>query len=855
MASYRYIVTSPPQWQDSQVTEYTESAAANPPQSVVISPMLRQIPPLNERQLEAGVGSAIVIPLADDGRFYHRLFRSSTLGCWTLVGNNCPHLRRWQPATMPPLPGFSDNPFATRADLVVAARSLLSALEPYKSASRARIKLPVATAAGFDDTAAQLEGFARPLWVVPYLFDEPSTGNLNLESWMEGLKSGIDPAGPEYWGDLGDFDQRMVEMESIAVALLAKPGVFHDSMGVDQRRNLAAWLRKINDHEMPRNNWLWFRVFVNLALIRSLGVSRDALQDQIEADLRTLDTFEIGEGWSSDGLWGDERKQADYYSGSFAIQFAQLLYVRFASDEDPQRAERYRQSAREFGSVFWRYFDPDGSAIPFGRSLTYRFAFAAFWSAAACADIPFPPPLNSPGTIKGLLLRHLRWWSKQHHIFNTDGTLNIGYTYPNMYLAENYNSPQSVYWCLKSFIVIMLPENHEFWSVPELPHPSASVTGTSTALGEVEVVWPPRHILCNTPEHTYLLSSGQMTKKGHKAREAKYGKFAYSSALGFSVPCGTLLEQVAPDSTLAVSFDGGENWRVREAPVEERILDIEVLGRNVGTVPGLYSAWKPWSFMDFSIETVLIPLREVYPGWHVRVHRVKGADKMQGPWERIQLIDSGFAIDAETASGRIIPKVRRGTASIEGHCTVDSSCLITSRAGASGIVDSTADTELELLASSSRVDTQETVKAKCRAFCLRPDPNTNIIASRTFIPSVRHEIAIENHEGGDGEIMIVSGVFAVAASAGLGHEVVYGMWMKRPKLSIRIVDGELGRVHSRARIPGHRSSGRRLTDTQAPGGRSSATHAQSPEAERIPRASRYPALRVKGPGWWVALIQ
>lgn len=263
---------------------------------------------------------------------------------------------------MPPLSGFSDNAFTTRSDLVHAAKSLLSALKSYKSPYKARIRLSVATAAGFDETAAQLEGFARPLWVVPFLLEDGCEA-LDLQSWIDGLRAGVDPESSEYWGDLGDFDQRMVEMESIAVALLARPDAFLDRLNDVHRKNLITWLRQINRHKIPQNNWLWFRVFVNLALIRSLGVPGDELQDEITAALNTLDTFNIGQGWSSDGLWGDERKQADYYSGSFAIQFAQLLYVRFAGEEDQPRAERYCQSAKEFGSVFWRYFDPDGMLL------------------------------------------------------------------------------------------------------------------------------------------------------------------------------------------------------------------------------------------------------------------------------------------------------------------------------------------------------------------------------------------------------------------------------------------------------------------------------------------------------------
>jgi hypothetical protein len=263
---------------------------------------------------------------------------------------------------MPPLHGFNDNPFETRSDLVRAAVALLSGLNQYRSKDKARIKIPVATAAGFDETAAQLEGFARPLWVVPFLLNESLGSTVGLESWIQGLIVGTDPKSLEYWGDLCDFDQRMVEMESIAFTLLARPDSIIGTLDDGAKTNLSKWLRQINNHKMPQNNWLWFRVFVNLALVRVLGVPRDELQGQINEDLKTLDSFQLGEGWSSDGLWGDERKQADYYSGSFAIQFAQLLYIRLAGDEDKTRTEKYRQSAREFGASYWRYFDKDGKS-------------------------------------------------------------------------------------------------------------------------------------------------------------------------------------------------------------------------------------------------------------------------------------------------------------------------------------------------------------------------------------------------------------------------------------------------------------------------------------------------------------
>ena len=77
------------------------------------------------------------------------------------------------------------------------------------------------------------------------------------------------------------------------------------------------------------------------------------------------------------------------------------------------------------------------SSVPFGRSLTYRFAMIAFWSAVAFSGVDE----FSPGVVKGLILRHLRWWQQQP-IFDRDGILTLGFAYPNLAMCEDYNSPK-----------------------------------------------------------------------------------------------------------------------------------------------------------------------------------------------------------------------------------------------------------------------------------------------------------------------------------------------------------------------------------------------------------------------------
>jgi hypothetical protein len=285
------------------------------------------------------------------------------------------------------LPGFTDNPFRTRDDCVAATRALLAPLKPYTSPLGARIRLPVATGTHFDEVAAQVEGFARPLWAVGALLASHSSSDTGtaspidplLQSWITGLIAGTDPAnapGPngEYWGSFQDIDQRMVELEIIAYALLSAPTVFAPPLPLDAqhpsaadeanlraRCNLITYMRSINGKTMPVNNWRFFRILTNLALVKVLGVPYAELKSAMDEDHAVLETFYRSRGWASDGVWSAEgNRQADYYSGSFAIQFSQLLYIKYAAEIDPERCKVFRARAAEFAVGFWRYFDVNG---------------------------------------------------------------------------------------------------------------------------------------------------------------------------------------------------------------------------------------------------------------------------------------------------------------------------------------------------------------------------------------------------------------------------------------------------------------------------------------------------------------
>jgi hypothetical protein len=231
----------------------------------------------------------------------------------------------------------------------------------------------------------------------------------------------------------------------------------------------------------------------------------------------------------------------------------------------------------------------------------------SFWCALTFAGVEVFPA----GIIKGLVLRHLRWWF-QLPIFSESGLLTVGYGYPNMLMAENYNAPGSPYWALKSFLPLAFPESAPFWTANEEPLPE---------LAPVCEQPHPGMILCRNREtaNVVALCGGQQPTFPRHAAE-KYSKFAYSTVFAFNVPTEPLnLTCRGHDSMLALSEDG-VHWRVRSAVTGRRI--------EAGMASSVFEPWQ-----DVRITTWLIP----HGAWHLRIHHVTTGRLLQSA-------EGGFAI-------------------------------------------------------------------------------------------------------------------------------------------------------------------------------------------------------------------
>lgn len=497
------------------------------------------------------------------------------------------------------------NPLCSRADVQEAVRQLCVPLKRFYSPGRARVRLGGAGVI-YGRTRAEMEAFARPFWgLVPL-----AAGGGESDLWdncREGLLNGTDRQHPEYWGNLTDLDQLAVEMPPLALALVLAPRIFWGPFGSNQRAQIGDWLYQINTKRVADNNWRFFPILVNVAL-RKVGLPFDG--EVIEAGLRRIEAFYCGDGWYADG----PVPRMDYYI-AFAMHFYSLIYAKLAGEEDPSRADLFRERAGRFARDFVHWFTAEGAALPYGRSLTYRFAQGAFWGAAAFAELEVFPW----GQLKGLYLRHLRHWLRQP-VYQADGTLSVGYAYPNLLMSEFYNASGSPYWALKAFLPLALSSDHPFWTASEEAYPERDT---------ISVQKHARMLLTASHDHRHViaLTSGQggFADYGHSAE--KYGKFAYSTHFGFSVSRDSVgLEQGAYDSMLALS-DDGKHWRVRS--------DCEAVEV---TKEWIYSRWCPWP--DVEVRTWLVPCHP----WHVRIHEIRT--------ERfLHTAEGGFAVPCEESPG------------------------------------------------------------------------------------------------------------------------------------------------------------------------------------------------------------
>ena len=381
----------------------------------------------------------------------------------------------------------------------------------------------------YDQRQIEAEDFLRQLWAAgPAAVCD---ADFDFSFYRRGILIGCNPDSSGYWGEVSDYDPLLAEMVSLALTLVLTRETFWDTLQEREQNNIWRWLNQVNKAKVYDNSWLFFRVLVNAAC-SSLSLPFD--HEGMQADLDKLDTMYLGNGWYMDG----NVHQMDYYI-AWAFHFYGLMYAVLMKEKDPKRSARYIERAKLFAKDYLYWFDDDGAAVPFGRSLTYRFAQSAFWSACVYSNVEAVPWSE----MKYILLNNLEYWEGQA-VTRPDGSLSIGYGYENLSLSESYNGPGSPYCAFKTFLILAVPDTHPFW-LAEAKKPVRKIG--------VHPVPEAKMLITAEPDgNAQLYPTDQLTRQAHSAE--KHSKLVYSSLFGFSVRRDAkYLESGAYDNTLAVA--------------------------------------------------------------------------------------------------------------------------------------------------------------------------------------------------------------------------------------------------------------------------------------------------------------
>ena len=366
-------------------------------------------------------------------------------------------------------------------------------------------------------------------------YTKASGDNQYLDSFIKTL---LHVVKDKRYASFHDYDQKAVEFVPVATLLFLFRDVTWDLFTKDQRESVEEYLLNINKVVLCNNNWILFRILV-CAILQELTNKDYSIF--INNDWQTIDGYYQGDGWYRDGKEGPK----DYYN-AFGFHFYSLLYYYLFKDNI--RRDIIKERATLFAKQFILFYDNEGRSIPFGRSLIYRYAPLSFWSMMLVNGL-----LSKEEELRAVMIieKNYVWWQKQS-IYDQEGFQNLGYTYPNEYMLEAYNSSGSVYWSLKFFLVLLADDYSFIWNSIENEH----------NLRDGLYCLANNDIIVQKTGNSNIAFVNAYHGAGQAQDFAKYMHFAYNSATGFNISKSeNNFAQLSDDSSLIFKINGKKHVR------------------------------------------------------------------------------------------------------------------------------------------------------------------------------------------------------------------------------------------------------------------------------------------------------
>lgn len=289
-----------------------------------------------------------------------------------------------------------------------------------------------------------LEGFARffPLagaWLASGRSDRLDLGNREVvlsDILRQGLLSGTLREGPEYWGHINSYSQRLVEASDVALGLWLSRHQVWEKLDANERKQVVRWLSKALDVDTWPGTWLLFPVTVHTVL-KSLGED-DCCHELVISNLyKEFKALYRGGGWFEDPPHG-----FDYYN-AWAIHYSLFWIDQVDPAFDP---EFIRGAHSAFVKFYRNLLSPRGVPM-MGRSVCYRLATPV----PLLTTLVLAPEQVSPGMAMRALDSVWGYFVGKGALRH--GTITQGYCGTNLSILDNYSGPASCLWSARSLIV------------------------------------------------------------------------------------------------------------------------------------------------------------------------------------------------------------------------------------------------------------------------------------------------------------------------------------------------------------------------------------------------------------------
>ena len=361
--------------------------------------------------------------------------------------------------------------------------------------------------------------------------------------YLKGIIRGTDPQDPAWWGEREKYDAFGT---NIALAVLLSPRFFWDPLTAGQKKNLLDFF-KVLSHTIAYDCNHWYFHLVPVPILDRNGVESN--REFLTMIFGRLLNWYRGDGWFIDG----GNFTFDYYNlWGFQLYNNALCY--FDKDWHALYGKRVKEITAEFLKSFPYLYGRDGGPVPWGRSLTYRFASLSALGWAVLNGANTLPPGEARRIASGCLKY---FW--ENGALSGNGLLEPGFHGPNSVVAEGYIDRGAPYWAVQGLICLAVPGNDPFWTEVEQPMP-ADGAGGRLALPGAEMVLRVSPV--DGEARNFILGE-PVGHAGQWQRGIKYFQHSYSSYLGWCA-----LGDKGPDlgaGRTGVSADG-RNWHYRTNP-------------------------------------------------------------------------------------------------------------------------------------------------------------------------------------------------------------------------------------------------------------------------------------------------